>query len=225
MHCTLKHSYAGIGTHSSLSTNIRPLLESLGELQDFEMDTIHRTIVMFDYSSEEPSPLSLHDYLPVIEDCFGGSPKRVEEIVARLTNAAELPSTAAWAKEALEMLKKKSPTALQVTLRAMNDAEKRDLGEQMKFDYRAAQKMMRHPDFMEGLRAFIIEKDVSPRWSPATLEEVSDSDIDAFFAPLSFAVEQDCDLILPDAVHMEDAFMMNLRRVQAQDPSVVEISA
>jgi hypothetical protein len=39
-------------------------------------------------------------------------------------------------------------------------------------------------DFFEGARAIIIDKDNEPTWRPETLPEVTDSDVDAYFAPL-----------------------------------------
>jgi enoyl-CoA hydratase len=40
------------------------------------------------------------------------------------------------------------------------------------------------PDFYEGVRATIIDKDQSPRWSPATLAELDAATVEGCFAPL-----------------------------------------
>jgi enoyl-CoA hydratase len=43
--------------------------------------------------------------------------------------------------------------------------------------------VQRH-DFLEGVRAVIVEKDNAPRWDPPTLEGVTEEMLDAIFAPL-----------------------------------------
>ena len=58
-----------------------------------------------------------------------------------------------------------------------------------------ARVVARH-DFLEGVRAVIIDKDNAPRWSPATLEGVSETLLDEIFAPLSAGQEW---TELPDA--------------------------
>ncbi len=42
----------------------------------------------------------------------------------------------------------------------------------------------RHPDFAEGVRALLVDKDNAPRWQPPTPEEVTEEMLDALFAPL-----------------------------------------
>ncbi len=52
-----------------------------------------------------------------------------------------------------------------------------------RMEYRIMARMMEGPDFYEGVRAALIDKDQSPRWIPADLDKVSEGDIDRFFAP------------------------------------------
>jgi len=51
-------------------------------------------------------------------------------------------------------------------------------------EFRMVNRVIAGHEFYEGVRATIIDKDGAPKWSPATLAEVSDTDIDAYFAPL-----------------------------------------
>jgi enoyl-CoA hydratase len=37
------------------------------------------------------------------------------------------------------------------------------------------------PDLIEGIRAQVVDKDRNPRWSPATLSEVTEADVERFF--------------------------------------------
>ena len=54
----------------------------------------------------------------------------------------------------------------------------------MRMEFRILNRMLAGHEFYEGIRAAIIDKGSRPRWRPATLEEVEESDIDAYFAPL-----------------------------------------
>ncbi|WP_432589659.1 enoyl-CoA hydratase/isomerase family protein [Streptomyces sp. HD1123-B1] len=104
----------------------------------------------------------------------------VEEIVDRLH---ALPGAAA--KETAETLLSRSPTALKVTLAALRRA--RSLGSLervLEQEYRVSCAALSSPDLVEGIRAQLVDKDREPRWSPATLAEVTDEDVAAFFAPL-----------------------------------------
>jgi hypothetical protein len=45
-----------------------------------------------------------------------------------------------------------------------------------------AERVFAQGDFLEGIRALIIDKDHAPRWRPATLAEVSEESVERFFA-------------------------------------------
>ncbi len=74
--------------------------------------------------------------------------------------------------EVLERLQARSPTALVLTLRLLHRNRDRPLEEVLAAEARAARFMIAHPDYLEGIRARLLDRDQQPRWQPATLEEV-----------------------------------------------------
>jgi enoyl-CoA hydratase len=89
-----------------------------------------------------------------------------------------------WAGKVLAVLASKSPTSLMVAHRQVREGARLSFEEAMKLEFRLTNRFMRGHDFYEGVRAIIIDKDQSPRWSPASLDGVSAADVDAYFAPL-----------------------------------------
>jgi enoyl-CoA hydratase len=105
----------------------------------------------------------------------------MEEIFAAL----EAPGQDAWAHMQLATLKTKSPQTLKVALRQLRQgAACATFADNMAMEYRIGARVVQRHDFLEGVRAVIIDKDNAPRWSPATLPEVSDALLDEIFAPL-----------------------------------------
>lgn len=89
-----------------------------------------------------------------------------------------------WAAEQLKILKTKSPTAMKVTHRQIREGAALSFEDCMKMEWRIANRCATGRDFYEGVRALLIDKDNTPRWSPATLGEVGEADVAAYFAPL-----------------------------------------
>jgi len=75
----------------------------------------------------------------------------------------------------------KSPTSLAVTFHQLKTGPLLSFEERMDQEFRLSQHFVRGHDFMEGIRALIVDKDHLPRWNPATLEEVKDKDIEGYF--------------------------------------------
>lgn len=124
-------------------------------------------------------PIAAHQ--DEIARAFAGD--SVEAIVAALATA-----DSAWALEQLAVLATRSPQTLKVAFRALRlGAEAATFAENMAMEYRIGARVVQRPDFIEGVRALIVDKDNAPRWSPATLEGVSESMLDAIFAPLASA--------------------------------------
>jgi len=77
-------------------------------------------------------------------------------------------------------LSERSPTALVLTLALLRYNEGRPLEEVLAADGGAARFMIRHPDYLEGVRARILDKDDQPHWQPATTAEVTLPDAPLF---------------------------------------------
>jgi enoyl-CoA hydratase len=105
---------------------------------------------------------------------------RLEDILASLEG-----DDSDWAMKELATLRTKSPQTCKVALRQLSESLKlTDFAYNMAMEYRIASRVIVRPDFAEGVRAVIVDKDNSPKWDPATAEGVTDALIDAIFAPL-----------------------------------------
>ncbi|MFF0160624.1 enoyl-CoA hydratase/isomerase family protein [Streptomyces sp. NPDC005263] len=137
-----------------------------------------------------PSPeAELAGHREWIDSCYAAD--TVEEIVHRLLDQGD-PA----AKETAQTLLSKSPTALKVTLAAVRRARRLGTLERvLEQEYRVSCAALTTPDLVEGIRAQVIDKDRAPRWSPTTLAEVTDADVERFFEPLG---ERELGLTAPD---------------------------
>ncbi|MGA9870285.1 MAG: enoyl-CoA hydratase/isomerase family protein [Rhodococcus sp. (in: high G+C Gram-positive bacteria)] len=127
----------------------------------------------------EPAPeSSLAAARSWIDEAY--SADTVEDIVARL-RSNDVPE----ATKAADDIEAKSPVSLKVTLKSLRRAEKASsLEEVLNEEYRVSVASLSSHDLVEGIRAQVVEKDRNPKWSPATLTDVTDADVDRYFAPL-----------------------------------------
>lgn len=105
---------------------------------------------------------------------------RYEDILTSLEGDAS-----EWAAKELATLHTKSPQTCKVALRQLADSLAcPDFAANMVMEYRIGSRVLTLPDFAEGVRAVIVDKDNAPRWNPATPQGVTDELIDSIFAPL-----------------------------------------
>jgi enoyl-CoA hydratase/carnithine racemase len=75
-------------------------------------------------------------------------------------------------------LAERSPTAVVLTLNLLRHNETQPLEEVLRTDLKAARFIVAHPDYVEGVRARLVDKDDEPKWQPSSIEEVGGLDID-----------------------------------------------
>ena len=90
-----------------------------------------------------------------------------------------------WALKELDTLRRKSPTACKVSIRLLEkSAGLRDFAGEMEMEYALVSRVSAHPDFAEGVRALLVDKDNEPKWQPDSPEAVTEAMVEAMFAPL-----------------------------------------
>jgi enoyl-CoA hydratase len=90
-----------------------------------------------------------------------------------------------WSLAQRTTLRTKSPQAMKVSLHLIRQGRHMpSFEDEMRQEFAVASRVVQRPDFAEGVRAVIIDKDNAPRWQPAKPEGVTDHVIDQIFAPL-----------------------------------------
>ena len=89
------------------------------------------------------------------------------------------------AQATLKTLSEKSPRGMVVTLKLLRLARaSSSLEECLVREYRAALEVFASDDFREGVRAAVIDKDRSPKWSPPRIEDVTPEMVAPYFAEI-----------------------------------------
>jgi enoyl-CoA hydratase len=166
----------GVATHRVPSARFPELLEALSEGTE-----VSGTLAAF---STQPEPNSLAGRAGIINRAFAGD--RVETVLDNLRRERQRGGEdGAFADAQIAAIGTKSPTSLKIALEQMHRGATLDFAECMRTEMRIVSRVARGHDFFEGVRAIIIDKDNAPKWSPATLEEVTDAAVAAYFEPLA----------------------------------------
>ncbi len=167
--------FLGLADHFVPSENLPALAAAL------ETETAEAAVARF---AERPPASVLAGQRDWIDACYTGDD--AEEILRRLRGFdRETPGDAPGeAAEAAVTIEAKSPTAVKVTLESLRRAKNLTLEEVLEQEYRVGLRFLAGPDFREGIRAQVIDKDRNPQWKPATLHEVSAADVERFFEPV-----------------------------------------
>lgn len=170
---------AGVATHFVESQKISELEKQLLDLKSPSTEDLSRLLDSFQSQSslDSEKPFVLEKHISDIDRLFSSS--SVEGIIHNLK-----ADGSDFAQKQAETLSKMSPTSLKITYRQIQLGATLSLQDVFVMEYRLSQACMRGSDFYEGIRAVLIDKDRSPKWNPATLEEVSDQCVDQCFEPL-----------------------------------------
>lgn len=92
--------------------------------------------------------------------------------VPAIVSALEGRRESEWSRATLRALRAVSPSALLWSFDILRAGTRRTLEQCQRAELALTRFATRYPDFAEGVRAAVIDKDRAPRWSPARLEDV-----------------------------------------------------
>ena len=127
---------------------------------------------------DAPPPGELEPLRQAIDHHFGHA--SVEAIVDSLA-AERAPHYLEWAQRTHAALARRSPTLLKVTLEQLRRGATLGLAECLRMELNLIHGCFEQGDFLEGIRALIVDKDNDPHWQPATLEAVGRESVERFF--------------------------------------------
>jgi len=165
--------YARLADHFVNSSNLPALIARLSELPaSADIESVRSVVQGF--STEVTPPLAAHRTDIDLAFAFDS----VEEIIAALHESAAHE----FAKQTLEILARKSPTSMKVTLRLLRLGRRSgSLEECLQREFDASHAVLASDEFYEGVRAAVVDKDRNPKWNPPTVQEVTPALLDSYF--------------------------------------------
>lgn len=87
-----------------------------------------------------------------------------------------------WAAETLKIIEGRSPLAVNVTLELLRRGRDKSLAQCFEMELKLDHQWFERGDFIEGVRALIVDKCKNPQWNPPTFEQVSAEQVASYFA-------------------------------------------
>jgi len=147
-------AHAGLATHFVPRAHLAALSAALAE---------EGVAALARFAAPLP-PFSLAPHRAAIDRCFSES--SVPAILAALKR-----ERSEWAEQTLATLRGASPSAVLWSFEIIRRGADRTLPECLAAELVLVMQVTHHPDFIEGVRAMVVDKDRTPRWQPARIED------------------------------------------------------
>jgi enoyl-CoA hydratase len=163
----------GLATAHVAAESVQGLVEALAVARALDNPEIEA--ILASHAADPGEPVVAPRQARIDELYAGGS----VTAILRALEAAPEP----WAEEAAKTIRGASPTSLATAFRQITTGADLDIAAVFRLEYRISQRIATGPDFPEGVRAILVDRDNAPRWSPARLEDVDAAMLDRIFAP------------------------------------------
>lgn len=153
--------YTGLATHCISAENMAALPEMLVERRGTPIATLLSEMD----EAERENYGHLADHRAEIDWCFSGP--TLGEMKKRLATVNN-----SWSKSVLDRIHSLSPQSLELTIPLLRWGGQRSLDECLRMELRLSRIVTRSEDFIEGVRAALIDKDRRPAWAKNTEESM-----------------------------------------------------
>lgn len=168
--------YSRMTTHHVASARVDDVVAALADAGWIGHGGLVAEAVLQRFAAD-PGAATLPRLRPAIDRCFRHD--TVEEILAALDAEG-----GDWAATTAAQIRAASPTSLKVTLRQLRQGKTMPYDAVAAMEFRMVHRFLARSDFFEGIRAQLVDKTRDPNWRPATLDEVDEAAVAAFFRPL-----------------------------------------
>lgn len=147
---------------------------------DLDSD-INSILEKFHMKPDAEGELQAHS--DILAKCCNGN--KVQPIIDALK-----ASTSPWAREQAAVIESRSPISLKVSLAHLRMSKTMSFDQITAQDFILSQHFLQGHDFYEGVRAVLVDKDRQPRWTPATLDEVTQGMVQDYFLPMGLELDE-----------------------------------
>ncbi|MGI9524165.1 MAG: enoyl-CoA hydratase/isomerase family protein [Hyphomicrobiaceae bacterium] len=171
--------YAGFADTFVRRTDLKPLVSAL---TDSEGEAL--SVTLAHYASAPPAATLAPRQKDI--DTFCSKPT-LEEILGDLQTSSE-----EWAQSGAQTASTRSPLSMKLTLAAIRAARRLGaLEDALNLEFRLTTRLFMHGEFIEGIRALLVDRDKTPRWQPPHMHDISKDMVTSFLAPLTSQPELD----------------------------------
>lgn len=180
--------FAGLGTHFFAHSQHEALLAGLADAPWSDRnaaEVVTGVLGGLAAAAEAPSP-QVEPHMPTINAWVAG-----DDLAAIVDRVMAWQGDDPWLSRAREGLAQGSKLAASWIFRQLNNTRNATLEEVFASELRLATHIMRHPEFGEGVRALLIDKDRNPQWLYESVATVPADVLNGFFVPPDNAPDLD----------------------------------